>query len=476
MVCKCCGAEGRSAQGCSCRGGRSHKCLLVTEAVVADEADHQDDGWMNLPVEKDKPEDLLSEVASTTTSGLVKKGAVCKCCGAKGRMMTGCSCQGGRSHKCLLVAEAVVADEAVVVEKPNKGWRKQFDFSGSFDGVRWGEKLADKPDDLLLEASSSSSSGLVKEVAEDVEEVSIDSYHNQFANYIKTRKDEIELHIKADKPEDLLPETNVFIKPLSGNSFAMNLDLSMVKVKDLKNMLVERSREQLESLEDGDLILEAEKTLWATGRMGLLYGGKHLQDSKLLGDYDVEKDSTIKIVFGLFGEGPKEGKKRAKGADQEPVTKEDALEEVMEEYSKQESAVGDLSGDAVLNAVGSSITFLMNRVNACGKVSKVIMKEWTRENMVRVHSLMDSKGGDMKINSFKQVLFKKELDEIKKKEDQIAVLKEAMKTAAKRMIISGHGNSGGQISWEAIKEFLAEEIEMHDIRKGVQIGHAAASA
>ena len=146
-------------------------------------------------------------------------------------MATGCSCRGGRSHQCL----------------------------------------------LSLKAASVSVLSSGQEVAEDVVKKAV-------------------------------AEVNVFIKPLSGNSFAMNIDLSMVKVKDLKKMLVERSREALESLEDGDLILEAEKTLWATGRMGLEYAGKHLKDSKLLGDYDVEKDSTIKIVFGLFGEGPKEGK------------------------------------------------------------------------------------------------------------------------------------------------------------------------
>ena len=32
-ACKCCGAIGRTAQGCSCTGGKSHQCLKEGEAV-----------------------------------------------------------------------------------------------------------------------------------------------------------------------------------------------------------------------------------------------------------------------------------------------------------------------------------------------------------------------------------------------------------------------------------------------------------
>ena len=35
QICKCCGAVGRTAQGCSCQGGKSHQCLKTTQSSGA---------------------------------------------------------------------------------------------------------------------------------------------------------------------------------------------------------------------------------------------------------------------------------------------------------------------------------------------------------------------------------------------------------------------------------------------------------
>ena len=95
----------------------------------------------------------------------------------------------------------------------------------------------------------------------------------------------------------------IYIKALNGASFPM-----IIKPHDtvavLTHKIQERTREVLQSMENGTELYEAEMTLWDGHRLGLEFGGQQLFAlHNKLSYYDIQKGNTINITYGLAGEG-----------------------------------------------------------------------------------------------------------------------------------------------------------------------------
>jgi hypothetical protein len=113
--------------------------------------------------------------------------------------------------------------------------------------------------------------------------------------------------VEADWAKQHLAEKEkgfqIYIKALNGNSFPM-----IIKPHDtvavLTHKIQERTREVLQSMENGTDLYEAEMTLWDGHRLGLEFGGQQLFAlHNTLSYYDIEKGNTINITYGLVGEG-----------------------------------------------------------------------------------------------------------------------------------------------------------------------------
>ena len=281
------------------------------------------------------------------------------------------------------------------------------------------------------------------------------------------RNDDIVVEKPNDKPEEKPEEKKkylpqVYIKQLGGDVFALDLNLDILNVKDVKKIILDRTREVLMGMDGGDEIFNAEEFLWQSGRLGLTFQGKSMPNDSLLKDLGVAKGTTLTVTYGLYGEG-KRGKAEV---DDVPVTKGDVVEEVFQELEKLKANIGDTSGDDVLHQVATSINALMNRIGNNPKASQLIFRAMSKENMIRIKDVMDSKGGDQKVNTIKKVIYTQELAAINKKEELIGSVKEALKVSTKYMLVKGNANSAGVISWEALKEFLEEEIQKCDLRAG----------
>ena len=256
----------------------------------------------------------------------------------------------------------------------------------------------------------------------------------------------------------------IYIKQLGGDVFALDINIDVLNVKDVKYIILCRTREALMGMDGGDDIFNAEEFLWQSGRLGLTFKGKSMPNDSLLKDLGVAKGTTLTVTYGLYGEG-KRGKAEV-DKEEVLVTKGDVIEATYDEIENLKKEIGDTSNDIVLHQVATSINALMTRIGNNPKVSKLIFQGMNRDNMIRIHTVMDSKGMVLKIDTIKNVIFKQELDAIKKKEAQINQIREALKVTTKYMLVKGNANSAGTISWEALKEFLAETIEIHDKRAG----------
>ena len=154
-----------------------------------------------------------------------------------------------------------------------------------------------------------------------------------------------------------------------------------------------------------------EEFLWQSKRLGLAFKGKSMKNDSLLKDLGVTKGDTLTVTMGLHGDG-KRGKAEV---DDVPVTKGDVGEEVFQELEKLKAKIGDTSGDSVLHQVAVSINALMTRIGQNPKASKLIFRAMSKENMIRIKDTMESKGGELKINTIKKVIYMQELEAIKKK-------------------------------------------------------------
>ena len=142
--------------------------------------------------------------------------------------------------------------------------------------------------------------------------------------------DDIVVEKPNDKPEGKPEEkkkylSQVYIKQLGGDVFALDLNLDILNVKDVKKMILDRTREELMGYDGGDEIFNAEEFLWQSKRYGLAFKGKSMPNDSLLKDLGVTKGDTLTVTMGLHGDG-KRGKAEV---DDVPVTKGDVVEEVL---------------------------------------------------------------------------------------------------------------------------------------------------
>ena len=126
-------------------------------------------------------------------------------------------------------------------------------------------------------------------------------WEKEVAKIGKDRAMAVEERAKHVKFEVEMP-INIFIKGLHGDSFQMKV-FDSISVGDLKELIHERTKQLMVSMEDGDEIAKAEKRLFDEMRFKLIYEGQTLDDCEALSMYGIGTDSTIKMTCAMSGEG-----------------------------------------------------------------------------------------------------------------------------------------------------------------------------
>ena len=97
----------------------------------------------------------------------------------------------------------------------------------------------------------------------------------------------------------------IFVKALTGMTITLDVETTDT-IDNVKTKILDYTWHTLQGYDGGDDIYKAEKALWDTSRFGLEYAGKQLQNGHTLEHYNIEKDSTLNMTYGLFGEGKRE--------------------------------------------------------------------------------------------------------------------------------------------------------------------------
>ena len=142
------------------------------------------------------------------------------------------------------------------------------------------------------------------------------------------------------------------------------------------------------------------------------------------------------------------------------------MEELTADLQKAKTDIGDLGGEASLKGVADSVDRMLMTIDVNKKLSKALIDGMSRSDMTKLQTALATKNGDLKVNTFKSIIFKTEMAALKRNDDQVIKMKEILRVISKYILIVGHGSSSGDISWDAIIEVVADAIQEHDQNVG----------
>ena len=388
----------------------------------------------------------------------------CKCCGAEGRSTQGCSCRGGKSHRCLLETEAVVADQPVVAERSFDHFQltqeqvesSEF-YKGKFEPMTeygWGIfKSRFGNIEMLKDRISMICEGIVDRIQdEDKEESEVEES--------EVEESEVE-EVEASSSTEIRtgfskPPFQIIVVNVLGSSILMMVNEN-TSMAELKESLITRTHEMLIGMEDGDQIGKKEEELWNDNRIGFAFKGKQLDMNKTMGHYGFERDDIVRMTFTTPG-----GGKRGKSGESTTSAKKDQMKTLQEQM---ESAMFRFVGNNLNNP---TIQEVVLNVQAMMRVSKTEDKSAIRATLEAQSDMglckllaitSVSTKPEARCKALSEILFEGSFARLDEIQSQCSSACRLLPNSVLHMMLAIWGGDGGAIAWADFTKMVADVIK-----------------
>ena len=218
---------------------------------------------------------------------------------------------------------------------------------------------------------------------------------------------------------------------------------------------------------DVDDFMEKEKELWTSGRFQLSFGGKQLDDDKTLADYNVQKGSTVCMVYGLDG-----GGKRSRGKAGEENTKTSTVDEIEHDINKLIRELGDIAGDGTLQQAFNEGRVAIDGCRQNGKLIKNLMAQMDKPQLEKLLAALASTNGDGKVSNIKALIFRQAGVNIRVLNDKAKILSDLLWATMNYLITQGYVGECGSVQWATMKQDVMDQISNRDQLIGAQLARA----
>ena len=251
----------------------------------------------------------------------------------------------------------------------------------------------------------------------------------------------------------------IFIKSLLGLSLTVKPRANDT-VKDLINLLLEKTYETCQGV-DLDLFT-AEQTKWESGKFGLNYKGKTLEEERTLSEYGVEKGSTLYMVLKMSGEGKRGNSSR------EDQSKDGAIDEIERTLQKCVTEVGTLDGLELLQGTVANLNTHIDATKQNPDAVKILLAQMDKTSLLRILTALETNNGDAKLANLKNTFYKTEVGQIRTVNDKTKSILEAFWHSINYMLTSAFSNETGRIQWSVLKQEVLNQVSLRDQAIGAQ--------
>ena len=149
----------------------------------------------------------------------------------------------------------------------------------------------------------------------------------------------------------------------------------------------------------------------------------------------------------------------------------------MNEIQEAMNKAGNLQGDIVMAGAAAAITNIATQTTNNHNFLKTELGRMTRDNLVKIQNTLDPKqrNGILKNSTIRNIIFKEHMDNFKKKENTLQVLREGMTAATKYMVLTCYAGDNTEIQWgtlkddiEEIKKRMDENVGRHQANQAAQ--------
>ena len=129
---------------------------------------------------------------------------------------------------------------------------------------------------------------------------------------------------------------------------------------------------------------------------------------------DLPHGAWVSINFRAHG-----GGKRARGAkkkdDEVEQSRDDIIDDIVNEINELSLRSGSLTGDSVLLKIGQNIANIVTQASNNPRSVHAILQSMSRESLVKICGSLDASSSDLKLNTLKNMLFNIDLEAMRSK-------------------------------------------------------------
>lgn len=259
----------------------------------------------------------------------------------------------------------------------------------------------------------------------------------------------------------------IFIKSLLGLSLTVKPSANDT-VKDLINLLLEKTYETCQGV-DLDLFT-AEQTKWESGKFGLNYKGKTLEEERTLSEYGVEKGSTLYMVLKMSGEGKRPAAAVAK------KSKEEKTEEAITQYKETMLLLATRAGNPICAETGRQCEALFEQVE--GGSDTVVSDALAGLSILELQKLQGSftsNGEDTRVKALAKAIFGAATSEIVAMKANMAAAEKAAEQVTTICFYTQFMTEAGGFEWDKYRKAVTKAMTDIAEDRGYEAGRNEAA-
>lgn len=280
----------------------------------------------------------------------------------------------------------------------------------------------------------------------------------------KTRKD-IEQDAMASSSSLQSSSEQIFLKTLSGQSISLDVMLNDT-IDNVKTKFQNQIDYLLRGYDVEDVLLK-EKELWNSGRYGLSFAGKLLENDCTIESYGILKGDTLTMVYGLNG-----GGKRARGKAGNENTKTSTVDDIEHDINKLIRELGDIAGDGTLQQAFNEVRVAIEGCRQDVNMIKNLMEQMDKPTLEKLLAALESTNGDGKVSNIKALIFRQSGLNIRSLNDKSKTLSDLLWATTNYMITQGYVSECGTVQWATMKQDIMAQISNRDQVIGAQLAMA----